>query len=1005
MVSNNVFEKQYTVHVISHTHWDREWYRTQQQFRMSLVRTVDTVLEYIRENPGFRCFLLDGQSILIDDYLAVRPEKREEIRNCVAERRLFIGPWYTQPDEFLVSAESLVRNLQLGIRTARSYGRTMRLGWIPDTFGHISQLPQILTEFGISAAALTRGIGDQLPEPRIEFLWRSPNGSEVLVLHQMQGYFSAGLLAFPFFWGDVSNIAPSAKRAAVRVSQLLDSLKQAAGSSNLVLWNGADHMPPEPGIAETIDELNEISRDYHFVHSDVESLADAILSEKPELPVVSGELRGSRYHPLLYSILSTRTYLKQRNSRLQRLLERYTEPISALASIVPREDLSPGAAARYRYPSAELRESWKLLLQNHGHDSIGGCSIDQVHREMITRFDQGEQIASRIAFESLKHLSGVLDTTWAPDDAPMCVCYNPADRPQVRVVQHEFRFARPLADPLVVLNRDGEQLPAQLVSREEHSHGWLDRDTTVAGCLGNLSWWQEVLKRMDELDIADFNLESAAEGGLILRVYLSDYGGIETSVLGRLEAQLQALDRDTPVLLRASYVHHRIAFADRLDPVSYSAYAIATRRTQLPDAAVVESFDTVSVRSDAGRHGLVFSGGTIDVEPDGSLLLTTPSGAVYSGMARLVDQGDGGDTYDFSPVGEERPLVLEDEPVVEVLQQGPITAGMEVRFESRLPAWLEADRTRRSLATVNVPVRMQVWVETGSDAVRVKTTIGNAVRDHRMRAVFPCLPVTESPVDSRTTPSLWVDTPFAVERRQTQPVGGSDWEQQPGSIQPHLNWVGLGTDASAIAVTADGLHEHEVVETANGQAIALTLLRSVGWLSRGDLLTREGQAGPMIETPEAQCTGTGTFEYAFRLFDSEQQLRSSVPSLSDPLLQPLTVATENTPERLAEVTRRAHAGYDRTRCSYINLEGTDFVLSACTKAANAAGLVVVRFYNSRNEPVTQRVQVAPFVIACNRALLSEDPVERLRIEDGRITVSAEPFQIITLLLRHEGVPA
>ncbi|MFP4510546.1 MAG: alpha-mannosidase [Spirochaetaceae bacterium] len=1000
-----MFEKQYTVHVISHTHWDREWYQTQQQFRMGLVRTVDTVLDYVRENPGFRCFLLDGQAILIDDYLAVRPEKREEIRNCVAERRLFIGPWYTQPDEFLVSAESLVRNLQLGIRTARSYGRTMRLGWIPDTFGHIAQLPQILNEFGIRAAALTRGIGDQLPEPRTEFLWRSPNGSEVLVLHQMQGYFSAGLLAFPFFWGDVSNIAPSAQRAAVRVSQLLDSLKQAAGSNNLVLWNGADHMPPEPGIAETIDELNDISRDYHFVHSDAETLAEAVRAEATDLPVVQGELRGSRYHPLLYSILSTRTYLKQRNSAIQRLLERYTEPISALASIVPREDLSPGAAARYRYPASELREAWKLLLQNHGHDSIGGCSIDQVHREMITRFDQSEQIAFRIAFESLKHLAGVLDTTWAPDDAPMCVCYNPSDRQRYRVVRHAFRSARRIGEAIAVRDRNGSHLAAQLLAHEEHSHGWLDRDTTVAGCLSNLAWWQEVLKRMDELDVAAFDIETRPNEGITLRLYLSDYGGIETGTLSRLEEQLHAFDHNAPVTLRATYVRHEIAFAALLDPVSYSAFAI-TSSDSGNNLRSESSEEKALVRYHDGRPSLVWSGGTIEVEDTGSLRLTTLDGSVYAGLAQLVDQGDGGDTYDFSPVGPERALVLEDEPVIEVLQHGPVIASLEVRFESRLPAWLESDRDRRSLATVNVAVRMCVTVEAMSDIVRVRTRIDNAVWDHRVRALFPYRPVVSAPNPSNDqSPCLWVDAPFAVERRQLRPSGGADWEQQPASIQPHLNWVGLGSDTSAVAVVSDGLHEHEIVDTPFGQAIALTLLRSVGWLSRGDLSTREGQAGPMIETPEAQCIGTGEFEYGFRVFRSEKELRSCTAELSDAQLKPFTVATENTPERLAEEARRMRAQYDRTRCSYISLDNTDFVLTACTKATNAPGLMVVRFFNSRNEHVSQTLSVAPFVTACNRAFLSEDPIERLRIVDGHITVSADPFQIVTLLLRHQGVSA
>ena len=962
---------------------------------MSLVRTVDTVLDYIRENPGFRCFLLDGQSILIDDYLALRPEKREEIRNCVAERRLFIGPWYTQPDEFLVSAESLIRNLQLGIHTARSYGRTMRLGWIPDTFGHISQLPQILNQFGIEAAALTRGVGNELPEPRTEFLWRSPDGSEVLVLHQMQGYFSAGLLAFPFFWGDVSNIAPSARLAAQRVSGLLESLKQAASGEHLVLWNGSDHMPPEPAIAETIDELNDISTDYHFIHSDAETLAEAVRRSEPDLPVVHGELRGSRYHPLLYSILSTRTYLKQRNSRIQRLLERYAEPVSALASIVPTQDLSPGRRAHYRYPAAELREAWKLLLQNHGHDSIGGCSIDQVHREMIARFDQSEQIASHIASESLKLLSEVLYTSWAPSDAPVCVCFNPVDRPYARVVEHEFRTGRHFADPVTVLDRNGIPRPVQLLSCTEHSHGWLNRDTTLGSCVENLPWWQEVLKRMDGLDFADYELTQTSATGFVLLMYLSDYGGVETGVLGRLSQELRRHDQAASVTLKATFVHQRIAFVAPLRPMSYTAFAIIPPDDSPGTTIAPGTTGTVSIDASNGSPALIFSGGTLQVEQDGSLRLITPDGTVYSGLGQLVDQGDGGDTYDCSLVGEEQPLVPEDGVRIHVLHAGPVIASLEVSFTTQLPAELTEDRSRRSATTAGVPVRMHVSVQARSDMVRIRTHIGNTALDHRMRALFPY-----GPQRSRAEPTLWVDSPFSLERRALGPQDATGWEQQPSSIQPHLNWVALAHDRSAVAVVADGLHEHEIVDTPTGRAIALTLLRSVGWLSRGDLSSRQGQAGPMIETPEAQCPGDGSFEYAFRIFPGEQALLENTQSLGDTLLPPMTIATENTPERHAREANKTPPQYDNTRCSYISLQESGFVLTACTRAANAPNLITVRLFNSRNERVTERLKLAPFVVGCNRAHLSEDPIERLHIKENHVSVTAEPFQIITLLLKH-----
>lgn len=1022
--------KQYTVHVVSHTHWDREWYRTQAQFRLSLVNTVDTVLQYFRESPGFRCFLLDGQSILVEDYLELRPEHRDEIRHYVAERRLFIGPWYTQPDEFLVSGESLVRNLQLGIGTARQYGRTMKLGWIPDTFGHISQLPQIFNEFGIGSAALTRGIGDQLPEPRIEFSWRGADGSEVLVLHQLQGYFSAGLLAFPFFWGDTSNIAPSTERATVRVSRLLSSLKQATSGHHLVLWNGADHMPPEPAIAETIDELNDIDQDCHFIHSDVETLAAAVRLENTDRPVITGELRGSRFHPLLYSILSTRTYLKQRNSRIQRLLERYTEPTAALASIVPPTRRDDGSEGKYHYPQAEIREAWKLLLQNHGHDSIGGCSIDQVHREMITRFDQAEQIAERIADDSLHHLANSIDTTWAPDDAPVCVCFQPTGRSGPSTVEHSFRWGEVLQEPLDVVDRTGTARRVQRIAMDRQEHGWLSRRTTVGACIENLPWWQEVLKRMDQLDIPGYSMllpmkrpgvDDAADEEVepvVLEIGLSDYGGINTGVLGRLKETLELLDADRPIEIKAFYYRYQIVFSADLSPLSYSAFALRSGgdadsphvASPEEDAGTADQSGEVSP-GEVSEGILHFAGGMLSVAPDASFELTTPEGQRIHGLCRLIDQGDGGDSYDFSPVGAPVELTPIEPPAVTVVETGPVRAALSVSFDVLLPVGLDPERRHRSNETRVAHVVHRILVEEGSRLVRIRTHFTNTAADHRVRAQFSLAsrPQREDSWgdDTRALEHpravLYADSPFAVEERETAPAGSADWEQQPSSIQPHCRWAAFGDETAAIAVFGDGLHEHEVIETAEGASLELTLFRSVGWLSRGDLSTRDGQAGPMIETPDAQCYGTGIFEYGFRLFASRSQMLSSVHELSEALVRPLTVATENTPERLSrERATPRRNDYDRTHCSLVSLEGTDFILSCCTRATTAPGVLVVRFYNSRPVAVTQQIEVAPFICSCNRARLSEDPVERLHIRNGRITIDAAPFQIVTLLLKPAG---
>src|SRR5215469_15623097 len=178
--SGSIMAQTHHLILVPHTHWDREWYLTFQQFRMKLVRAVDKVLEALETDPEFSYFMLDGQTIVLEDYLEVRPENAERLQRLAQQGRLLIGPWYLQPDEFLVGAESLIRNLQTGRRMAEPYGGAMPVGYVPDTFGHNAQLPQILRGFGLDTAVFWRGL---LPEVESgAFRWVAPDGSDVLVV-------------------------------------------------------------------------------------------------------------------------------------------------------------------------------------------------------------------------------------------------------------------------------------------------------------------------------------------------------------------------------------------------------------------------------------------------------------------------------------------------------------------------------------------------------------------------------------------------------------------------------------------------------------------------------------------------------------------------------------------------------------------------------------------------------------------------------------------------------
>ena len=236
--------EQLNIIVVPHTHWDREWYQTFQQFRMRLVRALDRLLDILDRDPHFSNFMLDGQTIVLDDYLEVRPEQEERLKRHTRSGRIAVGPWYLQPDEFLVSGESLERNLQIGLQRAAEFGEPMRVGYVPDCFGHIAQMPQILRGFDIHSAVFWRGVGADAQKS--EFYWTAPDGTRVLVVHlaDSRGYSNAAVMPL------------SPQEFTTRVELLTANLLPKVTTSTLLFMNGSDHQEPQDRLPTAIEAAN-----------------------------------------------------------------------------------------------------------------------------------------------------------------------------------------------------------------------------------------------------------------------------------------------------------------------------------------------------------------------------------------------------------------------------------------------------------------------------------------------------------------------------------------------------------------------------------------------------------------------------------------------------------------------------------------------------------------------------------------------------------------------------
>jgi hypothetical protein len=396
--------------IVSHTHWDREWYRTFQAFRARLVDTVDRVLDLLAADAGWR-FLLDGQSVIIEDYLDVRPGRRAELEAACRAGRLAVGPWYVQPDSLLPSGEAHVRNLLEGRRVAETIGAPSHVAYTPDSFGHPAQFPQLFAGFGLGPFVYWRGNGAEIDALGPVYRWVAPDGSGVMAHHLADGYFAASSL-------------PSDTDAAVaRLTRLVPRLA-GDGDGPVVLMNGMDHTLPD-STTGAVERALAAATGWSVRRGLLDDL-DVALDESA--PTFTGELVGARVANLLPGTWSARLGLKQRNREAEALLEGWAEPWAALGARLGCPDERPA-----------LRRAWRALLQNQAHDSICGCSQDRVHEQMEARYDEAYELAGATTARLLERLAGLGVERRVPWTSELDVAvFNPSPNARTDVVRFEL---------------------------------------------------------------------------------------------------------------------------------------------------------------------------------------------------------------------------------------------------------------------------------------------------------------------------------------------------------------------------------------------------------------------------------------------------------------------------------------------------------------------------------------------------------------------------------------
>ncbi len=384
-------QKAKELHIISHSHWDREWYMSWPKHNYRLVRLIDQLIETMEQKPEFRHFQLDGQVVLVEDYLAVRPEMRERLVKLIRDGRIKIGPFYILQDEFLISGESTVRNALYGIRESRKYGEPVLCGYFPDAFGHVSQIPQIMRGFGIDCAYFGRGI---IPEGYWEeFAGKPPLGFAEINWEGADGSTIVGI-QFSHWYDNAAQLPSDEAEALARFKKILGLTEITSMTPYHLGMNGSDHMPVQTDLPEIFGTVGD-KAGVKLVHSCVDEYFEKIKPYRDGFCTYKGEITGQNgtgYRTLI-NTASARIYLKQQNFRAQRALAEIAEPLSVMS-----------AASGGRYEEDILYWCWKKLMKNFPHDSICCCSVDEVCDKMRDRYTDATDTAESLTADVLAEL-------------------------------------------------------------------------------------------------------------------------------------------------------------------------------------------------------------------------------------------------------------------------------------------------------------------------------------------------------------------------------------------------------------------------------------------------------------------------------------------------------------------------------------------------------------------------------------------------------------------------
>lgn len=770
--------KKKTVHVVSYTHWDREFRWQFELTRMKLVDCLDHLFEIMTEKPAFTYFLMDGQASLLDDYLEIRPEREGLIRELVAQKRLEIGPWFTLPDCGTLNGESVIRNLQHGMRFSRRLGGVLKCGYNVFSFGQIAQLPQIYSHFGIDMIIFYKYM-NPVRSASPEFIWEAPDGTRAfasrLGREARWNFTFAGHIpivydrdpwdkGWRYDYGTLGKVVHTAdadghawfheildpetsfNKARIRegFQRTLDTLQGTIAPDSLLFFNGTDFTEPHPLSPEILAEMQaQCGEAYDIRQSTLAAYLSDLrkaMSRSDALAVVKGPMRDGPVGAVHSDVLTIHPELKLENAKTENVLVRSAEPLSALAFALGIE----------RYPDTYLAKAWKLLFHSHAHDSVHGLGPKEMSQAGIARLRQAGIIAQGLERRALGNLTKEIKTDAVADAITFLAVHNTAAFPRSEVVE-----------------------------------AWLDIPAEVA------------------LD----------------RVVLEDMGGKACLVQELSREQTRAglyhpRSRNMPFYCTRVRV---LFWADGVPALGYKTFKIKwTVKKEYPyphedwDAPQMLAGDLLAGPREARNEHVA-----LRVAADGTFAVTDlADGRTYENLNYLIDRGDRGNMWMSESPDQDRIVCSAGVPAgIACVLHGPLAVRFRVETRMQVPANYDFSRQVRADQTALLTVATELTLRKGSRYVEVQTTVDNTARDHYLKVCFP------TGLEARTTAA---DGSFGVTEYSTAPDLRCELARHPAQL-----WFDTGDGKRGLAVLSRSTKDYEIVSENGRATMAMGLVRSV----------------------------------------------------------------------------------------------------------------------------------------------------------------------------------